>query len=478
VSDRLPGRPVGASTLARRVPAWTITAAIGLWYVIAAPPSADLAAAAYRSDLFGRAGLTLWDNGWYGGHHLLAYSILAPALGWLVGLHLLAALSMTIAAALFAALIDGRFPARSTRIAAAWFALGAGVSLLSSRVAFDLGLAIGLGALLAAQRGRHVLALVLAALTALASPVAGAFLALAALAGALAGRPQATLGTRTPLRAARGGPVESGIATSRGWRVALALAALTPIALLAALFPEGGSQPFDSSSALPALAGVLIVAALIPAHERALRIGALLYAIALAGAYLLTTPVGGNADRLGALVAGPIAACVLAARSPIGRPLVLLALAPFLLYWQLNAPVTDFASAASDPSEHASYYAPILSRLDALGATDPRHPMRIEVVTTANHSDASRLAPHVALARGWERQLDREHNALFYDSGALTAASYRAWLLDAAVAYVALPDAPLDYSASSEARLLRGAPSGAGEVHGAGGLPPAYLREV
>jgi hypothetical protein len=211
-------------------------------------------------------------------------------------------------------------------------------------------------------------------------------------------------------------------------------------------------------------------------RERALRIGALFYALALAGAFLLTTPVGGNADRLGALVAGPIAACVLAARSPVGRPLVLLALAPFLLYWQLNAPVTDFASAASDPSEHVSYYTPLLSRLAALGATDPRHPLRIEVVTTANHSDARRLAPRVALARGWERQLDREHNALFYDSGALTAGSYRAWLEDAAVAYVALPDAPLDYSATSEARLLRGSGGGAGR--GSGGAAPSYLREV
>jgi len=476
VTDRPPRRRVGAGALARRVPAWTITAAIGLWYVIAAPASADLAAAAYRSDLFGRAGLILWDNGWYGGHHLLAYSILAPALGWLVGLHLLAAISMTIAAALFAALIVGHFTQRATRIAAGWFAFGAGISLLSSRVAFDLGLAIGLGALLAAQRGRHVLAVVLAALTALASPVAGAFLALAALAWALAGRPRATLGTRTPLRAARGEPAQAVLATSQGWRIGIALAALTPIALLAVVFPEGGSQPFDASSALPALVGVLIVGALIPARERALRIGALLYAVALAGAFLLTTPVGGNADRLGALMAGPIAACVLAARAPIGRPLVLLALAPFLLYWQVNAPVTDFASAASDPSEHASYYAPLLNRLAALGATDPRHPLRIEVVTTANHSDASRLASRVALARGWERQLDRGHNALFYGSGALTAASYRAWLLDAAVAYVALPDAPLDYSATSEARLLRGA--GARRHHGSGAAAPAYLREV
>src|ERR1700730_7485358 len=65
-------RPQATGALARaaRLPAWTITALLGLAYVIAAPPSADLAAASYRSYLFGREGFTPWDNAWYGGHHL------------------------------------------------------------------------------------------------------------------------------------------------------------------------------------------------------------------------------------------------------------------------------------------------------------------------------------------------------------------------------------------------------------------------
>jgi hypothetical protein len=36
----------------------------------------------------------------------------------------------------------------------------------------------------------------------------------------------------------------------------------------------------------------------------------------------------------------------------------------------------------------------------------------------------------------------------------LTPASYRAWLDDNAVAYVAVPDVPLDYSARDEAKLI------------------------
>jgi hypothetical protein len=438
-------------------PAWTITAVLGVGALIAAPPTADLAAATYRSDLFGRVGFTVWDNGWYAGHHLPAYSLLAPALGWLIGPRLVAVLSLTIAAALFAALIGDRFPARATRIAAAWFALGAAIALLSWRVAFDLGLAVGIGALLLAQRDRRAPALALAAVCTFASPVAGAFLALAALAWALAVRP--------------------------GWfAIWLLLAALAPIGVLAIVFPEGGTQPFDASAFYPALAGVLLIAALIPsdrsgAHgsegrigRRVLRIGALLYALALTGSFVLATPVGGNADRLGALAAGPVAACALAGRPNRGRPApwrvrALLALAPFLLYWQANAPFADFASATSNASTHASYYAPLLKELDRLGVGYSKHPARIEVVPTADHWDASFVAPHVAIARGWERQLDTGRNALFYESTPLTPIRYRDWLSEQAVSYVALPDAPLDYSAVSEASLLSR-------------TPLAYLREV
>jgi len=62
-------------------PAWLLTAFLGAVYLVIAPASPDLAAASYRSYLFGRFGFLLWDNSWYGGHHLPAYSLLAPALG-------------------------------------------------------------------------------------------------------------------------------------------------------------------------------------------------------------------------------------------------------------------------------------------------------------------------------------------------------------------------------------------------------------
>ena len=434
----------------RAPPGWTLTAALALAYLIIAPASPDLAAASYRSSLFAHSGFTIWDNSWYGGHHLPAYSLLAPAIGALLGPRLLAAISMTIAAALFTALIDGRFPARAVRIASLWFALGAGVSLLSSRVPFDLGLAIGLGSLLLAQHSRGVSAAALALACSLASPVAGAFLALGFLAWALAG-PQ------------------------RGLPAALCALALVSIALLALAFPEGGSQPFVGSAFFPALAGVLVITALIPRGHgqdgsRVLRAGGLLYALALIGAYLLSSAVGGNADRLGALAAGPLAACALVGvRGDRRRARILLALAPLLLYWQVKAPVSDFAAAASDPGVHASYYRPLLSELQRLDIGYGRRPARIEVVPLADHWEARWTAPHVMIARGWERQLDRYRDALFYEGsrGAkrIAPARYRAWLYEQSISYVALPDAKLDYSARAEAELLR-----------AGPLP--YLREV
>ena len=466
-----------------RAPAWTITAALAVVYLILAPHSADLAAATYRSDLFGKVGFTLWDNGWYAGHHLPAYSLFAPALGWLIGPALLAALSMTLAAVLFAALIDGHFPARATRIAAVWFALGAGVSLLSSRVPFDLGLAIGLAALLAGQRGRRVLAVTLAVCCSLASPVAGAFLALATLAWTIgghfsAGGPRTVGGPFLARVDARRGPGAS--AHSRWLPALMTLAALAPIAALELLFPEGGSQPFVPSAFYPGLLGLLIIAVLIDPEQRVLKIGTLLYIGAYVAAYLLPTAVGANVDRLGALLAGPVAACVLAGRSR-RRRIILLVLAPFLLYWQVNAPLSDFASAISNPAAQASYYTPLLAELRALDIGYSARPARIEVVPTSDHWEAVWVAEHVAIARGWERQLDSYRNGLFYDeSTPLTPTAYHDWLSEQAIAYVALPDAPLDYSGTTEARLLQRAFAPRPAAQGSTSPPAArsYLREA
>ncbi len=433
LAQAAPAAPRGRAALLRRPPAWTLTALLAIAYLILAPQSPDLAAASYRSHLFSSFGFTLWDNSWYGGHHLPAYSMLAPALGALLGPALLAAVSMVVATALFELAIAGRFPPRAARAGAFFFAFGAGIALLSSRVPFDLGLAIGLGSLVLAQRGRWAGALAAGVVTALASPVAGAFLALCAV----------TWGIAVPAERLR--------------CAALAACGLVPIALLSVAFPEGGTQPFVASAFWPAFVAVAAIGLALPREQRMLRIGALLYALALLGAYVVPSAVGGNIDRLGALAAGPIAICGLLDAKPRWRHIAALGLIAPLAYWQVNAPVTDYVSTVSNPAVNESYYAPLLAELRRLGVGYGARPARIEVVPTVDHWEARYVAPAAMIARGWERQLDRYRNKLFYEDGPptpLAASTYGAWLAEQAVSYVALPDAPLDYSGTAEARLV------------------------
>jgi hypothetical protein len=411
--------------------ALAISVPLSALYMILAPPSGDLAAATYRSDLFARAGLTLWDTGWYGGHFLPGYSLLAPALGALVGNRTLLAACALASSWLFSLLARRAFPSTGARAASASFALGVCVGLLSGRVAFGLGLAIALLALLVLVRGPLLAALALAVLTSLASPVAGAFLALAGVAYALSG-------------------------SLRG--VALSAAALAPILALALAFPEGGWQLFAPSMFWPVLAAVVLMALALPRFggalpegvRRALTWGAWLYTLALIGAFVLRTPVGDNAVRLGALLGAPLAVGMLCER----RRWMLALLAPALLYWQLEAPISDLTALAGTPSVNASYYAPLGGELQRLAHG---RPLRVEVPMTEGHWESVYLAEHppILLARGWERQLDIRYDGLFYSPG-LSAASYTSWLRENAVSYVALPDARLDTAGEQEGRLLAG----------------------
>jgi hypothetical protein len=414
---------------------------LAIVYLVWMPPAADLSAAIYRSDLFARVGFTLRDHGWYAvhGHYLLGYSLLSPALGALLGVRVLLVCSALASSVLFGLIAERAFGLAAGRAAASVFALGICAELLSGRVPYDLGFAIGLGSVLALMRGRLALALLLTVLTSVASPVAGAFLALAFLARALAWKPR----------------VEG---------LALTATALAPILVLSLAFPEGGYEPFAPSSFWPALGGVVAIALLLPRGplspraRRAVRAAAALYAVALIGSFAIATPVGGNAARLGPPLAAPLLTGVLWDR----RRGVLCLLAPVLLYWQLNTPIGDLSLIAGQPSANASYYAPLLSELRHL-----RHetPTIVEVPLTATHAEAAYVAghDHISLARGWDRQLDTRYAALFYRP-TLTAAAYRAWLYENRVLYVALPDARLDYAGKGEGALA------------AHGLP--YLREV
>jgi hypothetical protein len=404
-----------------RTPAWAVAAVLAALYLVVDPPSADLAAQVYRSTYFGREGLALWDNAWYAGHHMPGYSVLFPPLGSLLGPRVVGALSAVASAFLFERIADEHFHRKEGRPGVMWFAVATSLNLITGRLAFGLGVTVGLATVLAVTHRHHALAVVLAVATTLASPVAGLFLAMGAVAWWLAG--------------------------GREMAVAIAAAALIPAAFLSFAFPEGGPEPFVASSFWPALITIGLVLVALPYEERELRIGCALYALATIAAYVIASPMGGNVVRLGGLFGGPLLACLIWRR----RPLILAVLAVPLLYWQWNAPVRDWIRAHDDPSIAASYYRPLLAFLDT--QRDGK-PFRIEIPFTANHWESTRVAPRYPLARGWERQLDKKYNGLFYTSK-LDPERYRRWLDTNAVRYVALSDARLDGSARQEDALVR-----------------------
>jgi hypothetical protein len=422
------------------LPAVALSSALALLMLLWSPPVGDLAAQVFRTELFQRAGLAIWNGSWYGGHYTLTYSVLFPPLAALLGPKVVGMGSVVASSYLFDRLLRDRWGAEA-RWATLWFAAGVVTLLADGQLTFALGVAFGLAALRCLQLEKGPLALLAAAACPLASPVAGAFLAGVVLAGA----------------------VEPGRRLSR-----LALAAGTISLALVVVpnlaFPEAGHFPFVFSSyvAIPLwCAGALILTQGVRDEERQLRRVLVGYMLAATLIWLAPNAMGGNAVRLGALFGGPVLAAVLLSRRPqptvptwVFAPLLVLAIAGSL-YWQLTASVTQIARSVGDPSTASAYFHPVTSWLREHEADGKR----IEVPPTANHWEAAYMAPKFELARGWLRQLDTTRDDIFYDDRALTAATYGQWLRANAISYVALPDAPLDYSSQAERRLILADPS-------------------
>ncbi len=432
-----PRTPPGASSARQAGRSLPVTALVcvliavasGAVYLLFAPDGADLPAAVYRSDLFARAGFTFVDNGWYGSHNLPAYSVLAPPLGAWIGVKLSAALAVVVACGLFALLLERTLPRRTTWPASVLFALTLSATLFTDRVAFLVGLPLGIAALLAAAHERRGLAVVLALATPLASPVAGAFLALIGASWTVASR--------------------------RAFGLVLGVAGVLPIALLNLLFPEGGSFPMSVWVLIPALVALAGVAIAADRDLAAVRVGALLYAVIVVFCFAVPNAAGANVARLIALTAAPLLALELWER-PRLRWVLVVAL-PLTLYWAAGTSLTALRQARGDPTAQAGYFDGLNAQLERIERR-AGHPIRVEIPFTRLHWEAARVADHVAIARGWLRQLDRSRNALFYDDDRpLTAARYEGWLRDNGIGYVALPaaDVPLDFSATQEAALIR-----------------------
>ncbi|HUB98455.1 MAG TPA: hypothetical protein VMS11_01380 [Solirubrobacterales bacterium] len=421
------------------LPAVALSSALAVLMLIWSPPVGDLAAQVFRTELFEQAGLAIWNGSWYGGHYTLTYSVLFPPLAALLGVQVVGGLSVVSSAYLFDRLVRDRWGAEA-RWATLWFAAGVVTLLADGQLTFALGVAFGLGTLRCLQVNHGMVAVLAAGACALSSPVAGAFLAGVLIAASWQG------GWRFN-RAALG----AGL-------LALALTLAPNIA-----FPEPGQFPFVLSSfiAIPVWCfGALVLTQGVKDEERALRRVILGYALVSTLIFLTPNALGGNAVRLGALFGGPVLAAVLLSRRP--RPtvpvwffwLVLVVTMVGSLYWQLTASVAQIARSVGDPSTTSAYFHPAAVWLREHGGRGAR----IEVPPTANHWEAAYLAPNFDLARGWLRQLDTTRDDIFYDEGELTNRSYSAWLRGNAISYVALPDAPLDYSSTAEQKLILSEP--------------------
>ena len=119
--------------------------------------------------------------------------------------------------------------------------------------------------------------------------------------------------------------------------------------LITFAFPEGGTEPFVFSSFQPALLIAVAVFLALPREEKLLRYGVAAYAAALAAAFLIDSPMGGNATRMGSLLLGPALAFGLWRR----QRFALVLLAPFLLYWQWSPVVRDLETVHAQPSVKA-----------------------------------------------------------------------------------------------------------------------------
>ncbi|MBX6391599.1 MAG: hypothetical protein IRZ08_21860 [Frankia sp.] len=396
---------------------WLLTAALCglcLGFGVTGP---DTPAQEYRVWLFEDGGARLWDGQWYGGHTIPGYSVLFPPLGALLGAQVVGALSCVASTVLVTRLLRGPRSRRGHDLALVWFAVVTVQNLVVGRMPFALGVAFGALALVSVRERRTKTAWAGAVCASLASPLAGAFVLLvgAALLGSMAIR-----------------------------RILPLVGALSGI-IVALVFPEEGTQPFPLLTYLCLLGLIIGGLLVVPRRERAVRRGLLLWALAATVFFFVPTTIGGNITRPATLFAGPMAAVLLAHRKRI-----LLVLAVPLVGWSIG-PVHGALINYGDPSARASYYAGLLEYLDRGG---PVPAGRVEIPFTRAHWEARFVAPHVPIARGWQRQLDKKDNSLFYD-GTLNAKTYHEWLLARGVTYVALPDVELDPSARAEADLLR-----------------------
>ena len=396
--------------------------ALGVLYLNWAPLVPDLAAQVARANVVHDSGTLSWWTGWFGGLSMPNYSVLVPSSMAIFGVRVTGLVAVLGGSAATAILCRDSLRPRAGAIA---FAVSAAADLLDGRVTFTAGLAIAAWGLIALRSRRTILTVALAVAAYLASPLAALFLGIIFIAVFL-------------------------VDATRRRSVVVGAAGLLGIAGgMAVMFPGTGTMPFAWRDAIPA--GLCCVAVLVVCRNKLVRTSTVLVMLAFPVFLIVPGAVGANITRLVWVSAAPIVvACASLPRMRLVVATVLIAIWPI-------GDLSGQVDSATGPSAKAAFYQPLRTALQAqqVLAGAAATGQRIEVVDTANHWGSVYLST-MSLARGWDRQADNNLNPIFYTAGQLNPTSYRSWLDDLAVGWVALPNAPLDYASVAEAKLIQG----------------------
>ncbi|MEW2510861.1 MFS transporter [Streptomyces sp. NPDC046870] len=422
-----------------RHPALSMTALSGvlhiIWFFTFANSGGDLAAQDAWAEFVGRHPDSAYNLAWYGGMHPVSYSVVSPYLMSVLGVRTTMMIAGTLSAGLLTMVLI-----RSRAVRNPLWASLAGVfaflcNAISGRVTFGLGTVFALGSVAAVfcwpyrwrfkRWAKALVAAPLAALATMASPVAGLFVGLVAVA--------LFLQKRRP----------------GAWALGIAPAAV--VAVSAWLFPFSGTQPMGFGSVIMPLSYGLLCLFLVPKEWVTVRLTAAVYSVAVVLVWLISSQIGSNISRLPMLFAGATLIAALPYTVPKSRKWYVTVLAFLGFAGWIGFKSVDDILHTTPAASWARELAPLVNELQKAGAEKGR----VEVVPARSHREASALAPYVNLARGWNRQADMERNPLFYDD-TLNSANYHEWLQRWAVHYVVLPkDNPDGDGGERERQLLR-----------------------
>ncbi|MGY1426898.1 hypothetical protein [Streptomyces sp. MN12] len=396
-----------------------------VWWAFLATGGGDLAAQEAWADFVSRHGGSAYGLFWYGGTHTANYSVISPYLMALFGVRTVTAVS-GLAASWLAAVLVVRTGVRGPGWVALLASLALWCNVASGRTTFALGLAFALAACVPLVRERRLaVAAGYAALATMASPVAGLYLAVVG-AGFL-------------------------LVRDRGRALVLLVPPAAVVGLTTLLFPFAGEQPMPAGRIWPPVVLGLAVTALAPRDWRVARWSGAVYAAGTVLTYVVPSAVGTNVERFAEYFAPPVLLAALLGADRDRRVVrgLLAVVLVFSVGWTVKKTADDLTEYTAVPA-WATETDGVVRALEGLGADRTR----VEVVPARDHREAAALAPHVHLARGWNRQLDVERGRLFYD-GTFSPAAYRDWLDRWAVGFVVLPSAKPDGPAEAEAALVR-----------------------